>query len=1034
MKMNYLGGRSTVFLTLWLMLSNSAAVVADNQGNVLMNSEMNPSVTQQQRKIIGVVVDNTGTPVIGANVVEKGTTNGTITDVDGKFSLEISHKSLLQVSFIGYLPQNVVVGSDPSLRIELKEDTQNLEEVVVVAYGAQKKVNLTGAVASIESGKIQNKTFTTVQQAIQGQIPGLTVTQTGGQPGNEALSMSIRGKSTFSTNDPLVIVDGQAISMSNLNPQDIESVTVLKDAAAAAIYGARASGGVILVTTKKGQAGKIRVSYDGYVGVQDATTYPSMVNAYDHARLFREAEYNDNPNTTTFTWSEQQIEEFRTGKKPSANRPDYLFDPAVQTQHNLTVSGGSEKNTFLFSFGYLYQDGIMKNTSFNRLNFRMSDQFKISKKLTADVMVNFMPTTRHAPSTATYPSGPTRGLGDIISSAYRRPSALPIFTEDGQWASVTAWANRFGLASEDGGFQNRKFNRINGSLSLTWNILDGLDLKGSYFGKYDPTREVNFSKRMKFISPEDCKTVDFDYATNSMTVFNQSNYEHNMQALLTYDKIFAKDHELKILAGSSIEWNKDYQETVGRRDFLTDDIYVINAGSADPSVWTTSGTASDWSIASFFGRANYSWKGRYLLEANIRYDGSSRFSSKVRWGLFPAFSAGWRISEESFFRANDWISNLKLRASWGQVGNQSTSALYQHYSTISTSSYYFGGLSHTSAFYSKSINDALTWETKATLNVGLDVSFLNNKFSLSFDGFKDRTSDILMTPIVPDTYGMGAPIMNVGIVDNIGWEAIVSYRDQKGDFSWGASLQVSDAKNKVKEMIGSPVISGNYITEVGREMNEWYGWECEGVFSSKEQVKDHAFQNIKTGIGDLMYQDADGNKTVNANDRVRLGSSRPRFPFGINLDFGWKGIDFSIFLQGVAYQKTYINSYGGLPIPESLGSLQEHHKDRWHQDDSGDWIPGKYPKLRIGGINVGSFSSFWLQNSAYLRAKNIQLGYTLPENITKKLSMERVRFYLNAENLFTITGMKGVDPESPVGNGNMYPLTKVCSFGVNVSF
>lgn len=1034
MKVNYLGGKNGLFLALCLMLSNSAAILAENQELSLVNSEMNPSIMQQHKKVSGVVVDNTGTPIIGANVVEKGTTNGTITDVDGKFSLEIAPKSMLQVSFIGYLSQNVIIGNEKVLHIELKEDTQNLEEVVVVAYGAQKKVNLTGAVASVESAKIQNKTFTTVQQAIQGQIPGLTVTQTGGQPGNEALNMSVRGKSTFSSNDPLVIVDGQAISMANLNPQDIESVTVLKDAAAAAIYGARASGGVILVTTKKGQAGKIRVSYDGYVGVQDATTYPRMVNAYDHARLFREAEYNDNPNTTTFTWSEQQIEEFRTGKRPSANRPDYLFDPSIQTQHNLTVSGGSEKNTFLFSFGYLYQDGIMKNTSFNRLNFRMSDQFKISKKLTAEVMFNFMPTTRRAPSTATYPSGPTRNLGDIISSAYRRPSALPIFTEDGQWASVTAWANRFGLASEDGGFQNRKFNRINGSMSLTWHILDGLDLKGSYFGKYDPTREVNYSKRMQFISPEDCKTVDFDYSTNSMTVFNQSNYEHNMQALLTYDKVFAKHHELKLLAGSSIEWNKDYQETVGRRDFLTDDIYVINAGSADPNVWTTSGTASDWSIASFFGRANYSWKGKYLLEANLRYDGSSRFSSKVRWGLFPAFSAGWRISEESFFKAKDWISNLKLRASWGQVGNQSTSALYQHYSTISTSAYYFGGLSHTSAYYTKSINDELTWETKTTLNVGVDVSFLNNKFSLSVDGFKDRTSDILMTPVVPDTYGMGAPIMNVGIVDNIGWEAMLSYRDQRKDFSWGVSLQVSDAKNKVKEMIGSPVISGNYITEVGHEMNEWYGWKSEGIFSSQEQVKAHAFQNVKTGVGDLMYQDTDGNKTVNANDRVRLGSSRPRFPFGINLDFGWKGLDASIFLQGVVYQKTYINSYGGLPIPESLGTLQEHHMDRWHQGDNGEWIPGYYPKLRIGGVNVGSFSSFWLQNSAYLRAKNIQLGYTLPENITKKLSMERIRFYVNAENLFTITKMKGVDPESPVGNGNMYPLTKVCSFGVNVSF
>lgn len=988
-----------------------------------------------QKRITGVVQDQSGQPIIGANIVEKGTTNGTITDFEGNFSITVGEQSILSVTYIGYLSKDVAIGNETVLRITLAEDMQSLEEVVVVGYGTQKKVNLTGSVASVHAEKIQDRSYTTVQQAIQGQIPGLTVTQTGGQPGNEALNMSVRGVSTFSTNNPLIIVDGQTISMANLNPQDIESVTVLKDAAASAIYGARASGGVILVTTKKGKAGKLSISYNGYVGVQEATAYPQMVNAYDHARLFREAEYNDNPNTTTYTWSEQQVEEFRTGVKPSANRPDYLFDPAFQTQHNLTISGGSERNTFLFSFGYLYQDGIMKNTNFNRFNFRLNNQFKITDKLTAEVMLNFMPTTRRAPSTATYPSGPTRTLGDIISSAYRRPSALPIFTEDGQWASVTAWANRFGLASEDGGFQNRKFNRINGSVSLNWEIIEGLNLKGTYFGKYDPTREINYSKRMQFISPEDCTTVDFDYSTNSMTVFNQHNYEHNVQGLATFDKTFAEHHDLQVLAGTSLEWNKDFQETVGRRDFLTDDIYVINAGSADPNVWTTSGTASDWSIASFFGRLNYAFKSRYLVEANLRYDGSSRFSEDVRWGLFPSFSAGWRISEESFFEPiKEKISNLKLRASWGQVGNQNTSALYQHYSTISTSAYYFAGTPHTAAYYTKSVNNKLTWETKTTTNIGIDATFLNDKFTLSLDGFKDRTSDILMTPVVPDTYGMTAPIMNVGTVDNLGWEAMLSYRDRKNDFSWGVTFQISDAKNKVKEMIGSPVISSNRISEIDYEMNEWFGWECEGIFATQEEVDNHAFQNIRTGIGDLKYKDADGNGTINANDRVRLGSSRPRFPFGLNMDFSWKGLDMNIFFQGVMKQKTYINSYGGLPLPEQLGSLQEHHKDRWHLDENDTWIPGKYPKLRIGGVNVGNFSSFWLQNSAYLRAKNIQLGYTLPNHLTKQVSMDRIRFYLNAENLFTVTKMEGVDPEAPVSNGNMYPLTKVFTLGVNVTF
>ncbi len=482
------------------------------------------SALLQQSTVSGTVKDATGVTMPGVNITIKGTTHGVVTDVNGRYSINVPNtNAILVFSFVGYLTKEISVGNQTVVDLEMVEDTREIEEVVVVGYGSQKKVNLTGSVASIDAKAIENKSFRNVQQAIQGQIPGLTVVQGHGQPGNETMDMNIRGVSTFSSNAPLVIVDGQAISMANLNPQDIESVSVLKDAAAAAIYGARASGGVILVTTKKGQPGKVKISYDGYVGVQDAACFPDIVNAYDHARLFREAEYNDNPNTTTYTWSLDQIEEFRTGVRPSANRPDYLFNPAFMTQHNISVSGGTEFNTFMVSLGYLKQNGVMRNTGFERFNIRITDQFKISKKLSVDIMANFVPSQRNAPSEATYPSGPTRRIYDIIASAYRRPSALPIFTSDGQWASVTAWANRFGLASKEGGFQDRQFNRLNGSLSLNWDIIDGLKFKGSYFGKYDHTRQVDFSKRMKFISPEDLTTVHFDYNNNYMLEFNQSN-------------------------------------------------------------------------------------------------------------------------------------------------------------------------------------------------------------------------------------------------------------------------------------------------------------------------------------------------------------------------------------------------------------------------------------------------------------------------------------------------------------------------------
>lgn len=585
----------------------------------------------------------------------------------------------------------------------------------------RKKVNLTGAVSTIEAKDLENRPITNIAQALQGQVPGLMVTQNSGQPGAESIGLKIRGTSTFTGNDPLVIVDGIAISLASLNPNDIESISILKDAAATAIYGARASGGVILVTTKKGKTGKTHVSYDGYVGTENPTRLPSLVNAYEHATIYNQAQLNDNPNATNLRFSVADIEKYRTGQLPSSDRLNYLFNPAPQTQHNLSISGGNENSTYYISLGYLSQKGIMKNTDFKRYNIRVNNTFKIGNRLEIGVMAQFSPSKRGSVSNANYPSGPTRGVNDIIFEAYRRGTVFPIFTSDGRWASVTSFANRMGLGSADGGFQDSKFNRFTGSLNLKYNILEGLSVNGFYGGKYDQSRTVDYSNRIQFINPVDLTKVDFDYNINSLINSNQTNYQHNLQLLVNYDKSF-KEHDFKFLGGFTQEWNQDFTESVGRRDFLTDNIYVINAGSSDPSTWTTSGDASEWAIRSFFGRLNYIFKDKYLFESNLRYDGSSRFAEKRQWGLFPSFSAGWRISEEPFLKNNRTISELKLRSSWGQVGNQNV-GLYQYASTIGTGAYYFNSLPNTSAFYRGSPNRDLTWETKTTTNIGVDAGF-----------------------------------------------------------------------------------------------------------------------------------------------------------------------------------------------------------------------------------------------------------------------------------------------------------------------
>ncbi|MBC7568959.1 MAG: TonB-dependent receptor [Spirosoma sp.] len=985
----------------------------------------------QERAITGSVRDAGGNPLVGASIVIKGTTRGSTTESDGSFKLAIPDRPSLTLitSIIGFTTEEITLSpTQTNVAIVLNEDNKALDEVVVVGYGTQKKINLTGAVASIDAKEIENRPITNVSQALQGRIPGLLVTQTGGQPGRENIGLQIRGISSLNNNDVLVIVDGVAMSMQNLNPNDVESISVLKDAASAAIYGARASGGVILVTTKKGKTGKARITYDGYVGTQSPTRMPNMVNAYQHALLYREGELNDNPSNTALTYSLADIEKYRTGELPSADRLSFLFRPAAQTQHNIAISGGNETSNYYVSVGYLKQGGIMQNTGYERLNIRTNNNFKVGNRLDIGIMTQFAPSLQKAPSEATFPNGPTRTLNDYIFEAFRRGSVYPILNPDGQWSSVTGWANRFGLESEDGGFARERLNRLTGALTVNYRILDGLSLTGMYSGKFDQTRRVDYSKRMKFVSPVDFKTVDFDYNTNSLLTANQTDYYHTLQLLLNYNKTLG-DHTVKLLGGFSREWNQNFAETVGRRNFLTDEIYVVDAGSADTQTWTARGTASEWAIQSFFGRANYEYKGKYLLEGIVRYDGSSRFAAPVRWGIFPSVSGGWRISDEPFLKSNRVVNNLKLRASWGQVGNQNV-ALYQFASTVSTGAYYFNGLPNTTAFYSGNPNPDLTWETKRTVNLGLDAGFWSNKLTVTLDLFQDRTRGILLQPPVPDTYGRGRVFQNVGIVDNKGWEVDVRHQNQIGGLRYGVGVLLSNARETVVDVGGLGTrISGNNITEVGYGVNEWFGWEAAGLFQTAEEVKASSFQNIRTGPGDIRFVENGGNpKTITADDRVHLGRQNSMFPYGVNVNLAWKGFDLSAFGQGVGYRQTYLSSLAGNAFQDNLASALDIHLDRWTPE-----TPNAYfPKTRIGGINK-AFSSFHLQNAAYFRLKNIQVGYTIPSQLTERLKISRLRVYFSGENLVTFTKLLAFDPEAPNGSGNFYPLSKVTTFGINLS-
>lgn len=994
----------------------------------------------QNPSISGTITDSDGVPLPGATVVQKGTNNGSQSDFDGNYSITLDDgNAVLIFSYIGMKTQEIKVVSQTEIDVTLEEGTSLLDEVVIVGFGSQKKINLTGSVGVIESEPFETRPVTNVQQSLQGQVPGLFVNQAGGQPGDENFELRIRGNSTFSDNPPLVIVDGIAMSMNALNPHDIESVSVLKDAASTAIYGARASGGVILVTTKKGKAGKIRVSYDAYTGFQNPTNLPETLSAFDHVTLFTEGELNNNPETTVFKYPVEERERFRTGVYPSNDKIDYMFNPAAQTNHNLSISGGSEINRFYLSVGYLDQEGIFRNTSSERLNLRLNNNIRLNDRLDLDINVQYTPTTVNGPSEASYPSGPSRRLENIIyDGTYRFGQDEGIKNSDGTWSSVAGFANRLGLGSPDGGFQERKFNRLSGVFAANYRLTDGLTLNAQYGAKIDNTRQVDYSKRIQFINPRDLTDVDFDYDINSLLIQNTNNDQHNFQLLTNYNKIFGESHDFKALLGFSQEWNNNTYDRVGRRNFVTDEIFVIDAGSSDPTNWDTGGDASEWAIQSYFGRLNYNFKDRYLLEANLRYDGSSRFSSDTRWGLFPSVSAGWRINQESFMDNVDWISNLKVRGSWGQVGNQNID-LYQYYSTIANSAYYFNGVAQTASYYDESSNVDLQWETKTTTNIGLDIGLFKNKLTMVFDVFKDRTSDILMRPTVPITFGLGSPVQNVATIDNKGWEAQISYRDKKGDFSYGVSFNISDANNEIVSMVNSPQIRSNRISEVGFELEEWYGYRSLGIFGSQEELDAYPARLDPslngTGIGDLKIEDLDGDGEITADDRQRLGSSIARFPYGGSIELGWKGFDFSAFIQGVGKREVYLTRAAAVPFRLSIETAQVRHLDRWRlADDGTTWIPGKFPKTRIGGANTNTFSSFWLQDASYLRLKNIQLGYSLPASFLSKINIERLRLYVSGENILTFSKLYGFDPEAPNGQGNYYPQSSVLTLGINLTF
>lgn len=974
------------------------------------------SVDQQQKKVSGKITDQNGDPVIGANVIVVGTSNGTITDLDGGFSLEIDNpNAVLEVRYVGYITEKIPVGNKTNINVTLKDDMQQLADVVVIGYGVQKKENLTGAVDAVKGEKLSSRTVASTSQSLQGMSPGTTVMNGGGEPGADGAKIRIRGVGTLNDSNPLILVDGVTMSdIDNIDPQDIDNISILKDAASSAIYGARAANGVILITTKRGKTGKVSVRYNGYVGWQSLTRQPKWVAADDYMRLLNEACINANREPK---YSEEAIEKTMAGTDPY-NYPNtdwwgLLFRTALQHKHTFSVNGGSEKVRTAFSVNYLKREGVMINSDSEQYGVRGNNDIKLSDKVDFGFDVNLNVKTREAPA---------RRDDVYWNLLHDVPPTVAAQNPDGTYPLGPTNRNPLAAAKESG-YQRIKYYQMIASPSLKYQVYEDLSLTGRASIKEDfeiGKRHNNFYEFKDY----ETKQVALTWQ-NSLDEWNAHNHYIDWQAMADYDKTFGHNH-IHVLVGFSQEYNQWKKTGGSRRDFYSNDLQELNTGSTEGQ--TNEGQGNEWAMRSAFGRVNYAYHDKYLLEANFRYDGSSRFAKGNRYGFFPSFSGAWRISEEPFLKEKENLGNMKVRVSWGKLGNQNID-LYQYIHTMSLGQNYtlngqlVNGIAQTAL-----ANELISWETTTSFDAGFDLGLWKNKFTLTADFYIRKTDDILLKRDIPLTVGLDAPFQNVGSVKNTGWELALSYQDKIGDFEYSVIGTLSDVKNKILEF-GEKSTWDWYVNMEGESIESLYGYVAEGLFQTQEEVDNHAFQHTMTGPGDVIYKDINKDGIINGDDKVVIGSTIPRYSYGITLNGKYKGFDMNLFFNGVGKCNGY--QMGALiegPIWD--GFTTKEVLDRWTPENT----DASWPRLVYNTVHNQEPSSFWIQNTSYFRLKNVQVGYTLPKPALNKLHISNVRVYVSGENMFTLTKAKNLDPEFPNGRATYYPQTKIFSLGLDVTF
>ena len=1008
---------------------------------------------QQNLKVSGVVTDEAGEPLIGVSVLVKGTTLGNITDLNGRFSLDVPEGSILEISYIGYKTQSIKAQREP-MNIVLKEDAQKLDEVVVVGFGTQKKVNLTGSVSAVTGDDISKRPVANAAILLQGQIPGLRVNQGLGQPGGEGTSFRIRGQGTFSSagSDPLILINGVPGSMTNLDPSVIESVSVLKDAASAAIYGARAANGVILVTTKQGAVGdKVHISYHGNVGLHTPTKlYDRVTNSVEYMELANLAWKNSG---TGKQYTQDQINLYRNNvgdpQYPNFDWQDYMFRTAVVQTHNLSMAGSTEKTTYNVALNFVDQPGTMRGFKYRKYNATID--------LTARI-TNFIKVGTYANLMYGETEQPRQGQNDaFLSTLSQAPTYMPWLPDDGtgirRWTS-SAYSfeshnkNMPAIIGDNAMKRDNNFD-INAQLWLEINLAKGLTwyTKGAARLQSNKSKDWRGSTTYTYDYHTGERSSELDKGGLGLSVGDGRRFYTNLYSYLKYDlSLVDNAHNFSLMVGYNQESEKYETLNAYRKDFAFD-LPVLNAGgTAD---WSNSGGEEEWAIQSLFGRFNYDFKERYLFEANMRYDGTSRISDENRWGVFPSFSVAWRATEEEFIKNLNlnWLNNFKLRGSWGQLGNQNI-GLYPYQAMISgvddypftkTSDGVIIGYQQT-AYANRNIK----WETTTITDIGFDLQVFDG-LSVTFDWYKKTTDDILRSSQVSSLLGLSAPTVNNGSVENKGIEVALNYANMvKGGtfrgFRYHAGVYFDRSRNKLTEF-GAEEIGSYSIKREGLPYDEYYMLECIGVFADQAEINASPKQfNDNTQPGDLKYKDISGpdgkpDGVIDNYDRRTFSGRFPGFEYGINASATWKGFDLSLIGQGVADKKYYTTDWGVQPFMQGSSPNKDYIKHMWTEENP---YGAKHPKLYwqdMGGGKNTRPNSYYLKDASFFRLKNLTLGYTLPRVWTEKANISKVRIYFSGDNLLTLTPYKGLDPErNGDGRDAIYPQNRIYSFGLNVEF